>query len=69
MRETVMEVAKLRLVFFFSFATLIPSLWANIEEFDQFWKQREEEAWQNTLAAYEPSPINVTNNLNFNVNE
>ncbi|XVF60468.1 hypothetical protein PTKIN_Ptkin08bG0049400 [Pterospermum kingtungense] len=64
-----MEVAKLRLVFFFSFATLIPSLWANIAEFDEFWKQREEEAWQKTLVAYDPTPENVTNNLNYNVNK
>ncbi|XP_022740354.1 pectate lyase-like [Durio zibethinus] len=64
-----MEVTKLRLFFFFSFATLVPRLWANIAEFDDFWKQRADEAWKNTLAAYEPSPANVTSNLNHNVNE
>ncbi|XWS44276.1 hypothetical protein CRYUN_Cryun15aG0030900 [Craigia yunnanensis] len=64
-----MEVSKLRLVFFFSFATLIPSLWANIVEFDEFWKQREEEAWKKTLEAYEPIPENITSNLNYNVNK
>ncbi|XP_022751910.1 pectate lyase-like [Durio zibethinus] len=64
-----MEVNKLRLVFFFSFAALIPSLWANIAEFDDVWKPRAEEAWKNTLAAYEPNPENVTSNLNYNVNK
>ena len=64
-----MEVTKLRLVFVFSLITLIPTLWANIAEFDEFWKQREEEAWRKTLAAYEPSPENVTSNLNYNVNK
>ncbi|XVE68064.1 hypothetical protein DITRI_Ditri09bG0039000 [Diplodiscus trichospermus] len=64
-----MEVTKLKLVFLFFFATIIPSLWANIAEFDEYWKQRADQAWQNTVAAYDPSPGNVTSNLNYNVNK
>ncbi|EOY03379.1 hypothetical protein QUC31_017754 [Theobroma cacao] len=64
-----MEVTKQRLVFLFSFAALIPSLWADIAEFDEVWKQRAEQAWKNALEAYEPMPENVTSNLNYNVNK
>ncbi|MBA0614070.1 hypothetical protein Godav_014403 [Gossypium davidsonii] len=64
-----MEMAMLRLVFLFSFFTTIPRLWANIVEFDDFWKQREEEAWKIALASYEPNPENVTNHLNYKVNK
>ncbi|XP_012457610.1 pectate lyase [Gossypium raimondii] len=64
-----MEVPKVRFALFFSFAALIPGLWANIAEFDDFWKQREEEAWNITLATYEPNPENVTNHFNYNVNK
>ncbi|KAL4311938.1 hypothetical protein GQ457_01G016590 [Hibiscus cannabinus] len=64
-----MEITKLMPVLLFSFATLIPRLWADIAEFDDFWKQREEEAWKLALAAYEPLPENITNHLNYNVNK
>nr|KJB62835.1 hypothetical protein B456_009G439500 [Gossypium raimondii] len=64
-----MEVTKLRVVFLFSFFTLIPKLWANIAEFDDFWKQREEEAWKIALTAYERCPENVTSHLNYHVNK
>ncbi|KAB2032925.1 hypothetical protein ES319_D05G412500v1 [Gossypium barbadense] len=64
-----MEVTKLRVVFLCSFFTLIPKLWANIAEFDDFWKQREDEAWKIALTAYEPSPENVTSHLNYHVNK
>ncbi|KAB2011495.1 hypothetical protein ES319_D09G024800v1 [Gossypium barbadense] len=64
-----MEVTKLRLVFFFSFAFIIPRLLANIIEIDDFWKQREQEAWNITLAAYESSPENIINHLNYNVDK
>ncbi|XP_039024852.1 pectate lyase-like [Hibiscus syriacus] len=63
-----MEETKLRLVFLFS-VTLIPKIWANIAEFDDFWKQRQEEEWKIALASYEPTPENVTNHLNFHVNK
>ncbi|KAB2064490.1 hypothetical protein ES319_A09G023100v1 [Gossypium barbadense] len=64
-----MEVTTLRLVFFFSFAAIIPRLLANIIEFDEFWKQREKEAWNITLVAYESSPENIINHLNYNVDK
>ncbi|MBA0829431.1 hypothetical protein Goarm_014039 [Gossypium armourianum] len=63
-----MEVTKLRLVFLFSFSTLISRLWANVAEFDDFWKQHEMQARKLALKAYEPSPENITNQLNYNVN-
>nr|KJB33634.1 hypothetical protein B456_006G037300 [Gossypium raimondii] len=64
-----MEVTKLRLVFLFSFSTLISRLWANVAEFDDFWKQHEMEARKLVLKAYQPSPENITNQLNYNVNK
>ncbi|OMO79210.1 Pectate lyase/Amb allergen [Corchorus capsularis] len=64
-----MEVNKLRLVFFFSFVTLIPTLLAGIGNFDDYWKKREQEAWKKTLAAYNPNPENVTSSTNHNVHK
>ncbi|XP_039042705.1 probable pectate lyase 19 [Hibiscus syriacus] len=64
-----MTTSTSRLVFLFSFAALIPTLWGSfIAEYDEFWKQREREAWKNTLAAYDPNPENVTRKLNQHVN-
>ncbi|KAG4128636.1 hypothetical protein ERO13_D09G032366v2, partial [Gossypium hirsutum] len=64
-----MEVTKLRLVLLFYFAMLISRLWENVTKFDDFWKQREKEARKLALKAYEPSPENITNHLNYNVNK
>ncbi|GLT36134.1 hypothetical protein SLA2020_105360 [Shorea laevis] len=67
-----MEVAKLStvfLIFFFNIATLIPSLRADIGEFDEVWQKRAEEAWKNALQAYNPHPEEVTSSLNNHVNK
>ncbi|MBA0879431.1 hypothetical protein Goshw_010554 [Gossypium schwendimanii] len=67
-----MKITKAQLVFLFSFATLIPTLWGgggNIADFDDVWKRRADQAWKNTLAAYEPSPENVTTKFNENVHK
>ncbi|KAK8693342.1 hypothetical protein V6N13_070927 [Hibiscus sabdariffa] len=63
-----MESSHVRLVFLFSFAALIPTLrGSNIAEYDDVWKQRALQAWNNTLAAYEPNPENVIRALNQRV--
>ncbi|KAF5749018.1 pectate lyase-like [Tripterygium wilfordii] len=64
-----MELAKLRLIFFFSFATLVPTLLANIAEFDEVWKERADKAKKNALDAYQPDPESVTFDFNFEVNK
>ncbi|GAV70261.1 Pec_lyase_C domain-containing protein/Pec_lyase_N domain-containing protein, partial [Cephalotus follicularis] len=53
--------------FFITFATMIPRLWANIEYLDDVWKQRAEAARKATIAAYDPNPEQVTNDLNSEV--
>ncbi|KAJ0099915.1 hypothetical protein Patl1_22131 [Pistacia atlantica] len=60
-----MELAKLKLVFFFSLACLIPRLSANIAKFDDVWRRRAEEAMEATLQAYHPDPLSVTNDFNL----
>ncbi|XP_041004880.1 pectate lyase-like [Juglans microcarpa x Juglans regia] len=64
-----MAVTKLRLVFFVSLAVLIPSLQANIGEFDEFWQKREVEAKKASLEAYQPNPEMVTEQFNSKVND
>ncbi|GLT35392.1 hypothetical protein SLA2020_098500 [Shorea laevis] len=66
-----MEVAKLSIVFliFFNVATLIPSIKADIGEFDEVWRKRAEEAWKNALEAYNPHPEDVTAIVNNRVND
>ncbi|OMO77451.1 Pectate lyase/Amb allergen [Corchorus olitorius] len=64
-----MEANKLRLVFFFSFVTLIPTLLAGIGNFDDYWKKREQQAWKKTLAAYNPNPENVTSDTNHSIHK
>ncbi|KAL4352280.1 hypothetical protein GQ457_06G033710 [Hibiscus cannabinus] len=65
-----MKTDGIKLVLFLSlFATLIPTLWGGYNaEFDEYWKQRAQRAWKKTLAAYDPSPENVTKKLNQHVN-
>lgn len=64
-----MAATKLRLVFFVSLAVLVPSLQANIGEFDEFWQQREAEAKKAALEAYQPNPELITEQFNSKVNE
>lgn len=55
--------------FFVSFAVLVPTLHANIAEFDGYWKQRANQAQKAAQEAYQPEPFNVTNQFNSHVNE
>jgi pectate lyase len=64
-----MVSTKLGLIFCVSFAVLIPSLWANIAEFDDYWQQRADEAKKAALEAYHPNPEEVTEQINTHVNE
>lgn len=64
-----MDVAKLRLIFFFSFATIIPRLWADIGNFDEVWRQRAENASKVALESYDPNPEEITNQFNYRVHK
>uniref|UniRef100_A0A2N9FAB7 Pectate lyase n=1 Tax=Fagus sylvatica TaxID=28930 RepID=A0A2N9FAB7_FAGSY len=64
-----MVSTKLGLIFCVSFAVLIPSLWANIAEFDDYWQQRADKAKKAALEAYHPNPEEVTEQINTHVNE
>ncbi|KAH1040747.1 hypothetical protein J1N35_042490 [Gossypium stocksii] len=52
---------KLLLVFF---AAIIPALQGHIGEYDEYWKQRELEAKENTEQAYNPNPEKATQHVN-----
>ncbi|KAL3624178.1 putative pectate lyase P59 [Castilleja foliolosa] len=52
------------LVLLFAFASCIS---ANIPQFDEVWKKRAVEAWNRTLASYEPNPAKVVSHLNLHV--
>ncbi|CAN6878766.1 unnamed protein product [Brassica oleracea] len=55
-------------VFFLSsLATLAPQVQANIAVFDDYWTQRQGDALKQTLASFDPYPLNVTNHLNYHV--
>lgn len=55
-------------VFFLSsLATLAPQVQANIADFDDYWMQRQGDALKQTLASFDPNPLNVTNHLNHHV--
>jgi pectate lyase len=57
------------LLFFLSFAVIIPTLHAHIAEFDDYWKLRAEQARKDALEAYHPQPEEITNNFNSHVNK
>lgn len=63
-----MDVTKLVFVLFISLGAIVPTLFANIAEYDDVWRKREEIAWNNTLNAYEPNPEQVTSELNIHAN-
>lgn len=50
-----------------SLATLAPQVQANIAVFDDYWTQRQGDALKQTLASFDPYPLNVTNHLNYHV--
>ncbi|KAG5535058.1 hypothetical protein RHGRI_022989 [Rhododendron griersonianum] len=49
---------------FITFAALLPTLMANIADFDEVWQKRAEEAREAALKAYVPDPSEVTDTLN-----
>ncbi|XP_048137070.1 pectate lyase-like [Rhodamnia argentea] len=57
------------LLFFLSFAVLVPSIRANIGEFDEYWEKRAEEARKEALDAYDPYPEAVTSYFNAKVDK
>jgi len=64
-----MELSRLRLIFFFSFAALIPCLLANIAEMDEVWRRRAEEAIETTEKYYDPNPGAVASHFNMKAQE
>lgn len=60
---------KLGLVFLIGFVVLIPSLQADIGDFDESWQQRAEEAHKAALEAYDPNPEEVTDSFNEEVDK
>ncbi|GLU17135.1 hypothetical protein SLE2022_335290 [Rubroshorea leprosula] len=54
-------------IFFLSFAIIIPTLLAHIDDFDDYWKQREVEAIEHANMAYNPRPEEVTEHFNEHV--
>ncbi|KAM3706646.1 hypothetical protein ACB098_03G165100 [Castanea mollissima] len=57
------------LFFFVSFVVIIPTLHANIAEYDDYWKQRAAQAEKDNHEAYNPDPEEVTNSFNTHVNK
>ncbi|KAI6676801.1 hypothetical protein NL676_037597 [Syzygium grande] len=56
-------------LFFLSFAAVVPSLRANIGDFDEYWQKRAEEAQKDALDAYDPHPESVTDYFNAKVDK
>ncbi|CAL5370588.1 unnamed protein product [Camellia sinensis] len=54
-------------ILFFGLATLLPTLMANIGQFDEVWQRRAEEAKEAALNSYESDPSIVTDSLNKEV--
>ncbi|XP_058085566.1 pectate lyase-like [Magnolia sinica] len=49
--------------FFFSFLAVVPSLRANIGEFDDFWQKRAQESRAATINAFNPNPQEISDDL------
>lgn len=56
-------------VFFFFLTCAAFMVSAHIAEFDDYWKARAEQAQKNSLEAYNPNPHDVTDQLNYDVEE
>ncbi|KAL0651403.1 hypothetical protein Bca4012_094094 [Brassica carinata] len=48
-------------------ATLTPHVGANVAVFDNYWLQRQGDALKQTIASFDPNPLNVTDHLNYHV--
>lgn len=57
------------LVFFISFALIVPYMHANFVELDEFWADRANKAKQNAEKSYDPHPEKITDNVNKQVGE
>ncbi|KAJ7954159.1 Pectate lyase [Quillaja saponaria] len=55
--------------FCLSFSVIIPTLHANIYEFDEYWQQRAKQAHEDALKAYDPNPMGVVGNITFYIAE
>ncbi|XP_073159085.1 probable pectate lyase P59 [Henckelia pumila] len=55
------------IVFFVALASILPSLRAHHEEFDEVWRRRAAESWNRTLESYEEQPEKIVNHLNMHV--
>jgi pectate lyase len=64
-----MVATRVTLLLFVSFAVIVPTLRANIGEFDKVWQQRAEQSKKDALRAYEPAPEEITEGLNSRVSE
>ncbi|KAG5387164.1 hypothetical protein IGI04_038634 [Brassica rapa subsp. trilocularis] len=51
----------------FLLAILVPHVQANVAVFDNYWTQRQGDALKQTIASYDPNPLNVTDHLNYHV--
>lgn len=61
--------SSLLLLFFVLFAVIAPTIRANIAEYDDYWKEREEEAKKAALEAFHPTPQEVNDHFNLHVEE
>ncbi|KAJ7953760.1 Pectate lyase [Quillaja saponaria] len=55
--------------FCLSFSIIIPTLHANIYEFDEYWQQRAKQAREAALKAYDPDPLGVVGNVTSQIAE
>ncbi|KAI4375287.1 hypothetical protein MLD38_013174 [Melastoma candidum] len=62
-----MESSKVCLILVLSLAVLLPCLYANVSEFDDYWLKKAQEAKQAALDAYNPDPESVTAHFNSHV--
>ncbi|EEF52127.1 pectate lyase [Ricinus communis] len=62
-----METVKYIKLLVIAFATIIPTLKANIAHFDKVWQQRAKEASHAALQAYHPNPEDIVNHFNKEV--
>nr|CAN69905.1 hypothetical protein VITISV_001007 [Vitis vinifera] len=61
--------SSLLLLFFVLFAVIAPTIRANIAEYDDYWKEREEEAKKAALEAFHPTPQEVNDHFNLHVED
>lgn len=65
----IMVNTKCSFVFLFMLTCGVIMAHSHIAEFDDYWKSRAEEARKDALQAYSPHPHEVTDQLNYDVQE